>query len=132
MVGGWGGGGGRTMDMVCAGVLYHVEVEDPGAKVLVRARDLCSVEGGQEPTVSSPQPDDGNLMCAGHGCDVVILSVGCIQYEAQYITNTDQTSSVPVVANGLRCAGATGGGGSDDDEEEQVDVKVILTPSIVR
>ena len=111
-----GSGGGGTMDMVDAGVLYYIEVEDPGARVLVCARDLCPVEGGQEPTVSSPQPDDGNLMCGGHVCDV-ILSVGCIHYEAQHIMNTDQTSSVPVVADSLRCLGATGGGGSDDDDE---------------
>ena len=112
-----GGGGGVTMDMVGAGVLYYVEVEDPGARVLVCSRDVCRVERGQEPTVSSPQPDDVNLLCGGHVCDVVILSVGCMHYEAQHIMNTDHTSSLPVDASSLRCVGATGGGGSDDDDD---------------
>ena len=49
---------------------------DAGATwTLVCAGDLDPVEMGQEPTVTSPQPEEDNPLCSGQVCDVVALSV---------------------------------------------------------
>ena len=49
---------------------------DAGATwAFICAEDLDPVEVGQEPVVTSPQPDDGKLLCSGQLCDVFILSV---------------------------------------------------------
>ena len=47
---------GTTWALVCGGYLDPAEV-------------------GQEPIVTSPQSEDGDLLCSGQVCDVVILGV---------------------------------------------------------
>ena len=43
---------------------------DAGATWALYAEDLDPIEAGQELTVTSPQPEEDNLLCSGQGCNV--------------------------------------------------------------